>query len=326
VYNADREILNIVNAMRLFIKDMPGFSYSGPFYELNPEEKEIKKNIIRHINTLADKIGERNIWNIKKLEEAGAYILHTLTSFGLQGLEQTFTADRKFVKNIEFKIEGKEKQKEIVIVGAHYDTCFGTTGANDNASGIAAMIEIARLLKETPMDRNLRFVAFVNEEPPFFQTNEMGSYVYAQHSRKLNENIVGMISLETIGYYSEQQDSQSYPFPFNLFYPDKGNFIGFVGDIGSKDLVRKTLSSFRKHTKFPSQGVAAAQWLPGIAWSDQWSFWKEKYPAIMITDTAPYRYPYYHTSEDTPDKIDYDRTARVVFGLTKVVLDLCSIK
>jgi len=314
------------HCMKLFIKDMPGVSYSGPFFELNPEEKEIKKNITRHIEILADKIGERNIWNLKRLNEAAAYIFYILGNFGLQGLEQTFTADGKIVKNIEFKLEEKQKQKEIVIVGAHYDTCFGTTGANDNATGIAAMLEIARLLKATSMDRNLRFVAFVNEEPPFFQTTEMGSYIYAQRSRKLSENIVAMLSLETIGYYSEQQDSQSYPFPFSLFYPDKGNFIGFVGDIRSKDLVRKALSSFRKQTKFPSQGVAAVPWLPGIAWSDQWAFWKEKYPAIMITDTAPYRYPYYHTSEDTPDKIDYDRTARVVYGLAKVVLDLCSVK
>jgi Zn-dependent M28 family amino/carboxypeptidase len=172
----------------------------------------------------------------------------------------------------------------------------------------------------------MRFVAFVNEEPPFFQTNEMGSYVYAKRARQRKENIIAMLSLETIGYYSDEQGSQKYPFPFSLFYPNVGNFIGFVGNLESKKLVHRAIASFRKKTKFPSQGIAAAQWLPGIGWSDQWAFWKENYPAIMITDTAPYRYPYYHTASDTANNIDYECTARVVAGLKHVVLDLVNLK
>ena len=181
------------------------------------------------------------------------------------------------------------------------------------------MLEIARLVQEQTLNRSLRLVAFINEEPPFFQTNEMGSYVYARRSHKRSENIKAMISLETIGYYSDKQNSQKYPFPFSLFYPNKGNFIGFVGNIESKKLVCQVLESFRKHTNFPSQGVAAAQWLPGIGWSDQWAFWKQGYQAIMITDTAPYRYPYYHTAQDTVDKIHYDHLTRVVIGLEKLI-------
>jgi Zn-dependent M28 family amino/carboxypeptidase len=279
-----------------------------------------------HIKTIADQIGERNIWNIKGLDEAAEYIQQVISYNGLKSSEQIFSVDGKKIKNIEFELMGKDSGKEIVIIGAHYDTCLGTTGANDNASGIAAMMEIARLVKDITIDRSIRFVAFVNEEPPFFQTNEMGSYVYAKSCRKRNDNISAMISLETIGYYTSQRNSQKYPFPFSLFYPNTGNFIGFVGNLASKDLVRSTIASFRRYTQFPSQGVAAVDWLPGIAWSDQWSFWKKNYRAIMITDTAPYRYPYYHTSLDTPDKIDYDSTARVIEGLAKVILDLCIIK
>jgi hypothetical protein len=131
-----------------------------------------------------------------------------------------------------------------------------------------------------------------------------------------------MFSIETIGYYSEGEGSQHYPFPFSFFYPSTANFIGFVGNIASQDLVHRSIASFRRHTAFPSEGVAAPGWMTGIGWSDHKSFWREGYPALMITDTALFRYAYYHTREDTPDKVDYDRTARVVAGLARVVAEL----
>jgi Zn-dependent M28 family amino/carboxypeptidase len=308
--------------MKLFIKDMPGISYTGPFQKLSEEEIEIEQNIKNHIEILASQIGERNIWNFEGLCAAADYIERIFMELDYHVSIQSFNINKKEVKNIEVELNGAQNSDEIVVVGAHYDSCFGTTGANDNGSGVAALLEIARLVQNHTSDRSLRLVAFVNEEPPFFQTDEMGSYVYARRSRKRSENIKAMLSLETIGYYSDKKNSQNYPFPFSLFYPNIGNFIGFVGNIESKDLVCQVIESFRKHTNFPSQGVAAAQWLPGIGWSDQWAFWKMNFPAIMITDTAPYRYPYYHTAADTPEKIDYDSTARVVSGITLVVLDL----
>ncbi len=133
-----------------------------------------------------------------------------------------------------------------------------------------------------------------------------------------------MLSLETIGYYSDESDSQHYPFPFSLIYPNTGNFIGFIGNISSRQLVRKSIRSFRSHTPFPSEGVAAPGWITGIDWSDHWSFWEEGYPAIMVTDTALFRYEHYHTMKDTPDRVNYDRTARVVMGLTRVITELAS--
>ena len=145
--------------------------------------------------------------------------------------------------------------------------------------------------------------------------------MYARRSRERAENIIAMVSLETIGYYSDSKDSQVYPFPFSLFYPNVGNFIGFVGNTSSRALVRRAIKIFRQDGSFPSQGVAAPGWLTGIGWSDQWSFWKEGYPAMMITDTAVFRYPYYHRRADTPEKVDYDRMVRVVSGLSPVILD-----
>jgi Iap family predicted aminopeptidase len=131
-----------------------------------------------------------------------------------------------------------------------------------------------------------------------------------------------MLSIETIGYYSEVSGSQNYPFPFSYFYPTTANFIGFIGNFSSRRLVRRAIGTFREHTRFPSEGLAAPGGVTGVGWSDHWSFWQEGYPAIMVTDTALFRYDYYHTPQDTPDKLDYARTARVVTGLTRVVADL----
>ena len=165
----------------------------------------------------------------------------------------------------------------------------------------------------------------MNEEPPFFQTGQMGSVIYAERSRKGGENIVAMLSLETIGYYTDEPGSQKYPPPFSLFYPSTGNFIGFVGNFSSRPLVRKVVSIFRRSASFPSEGAAIPDFITGVGWSDHWAFYRAGYPALMVTDTGPFRYPYYHDSQDTPDKVDYDRMARVVAGLEKVVGQLVEV-
>ncbi len=227
--------------------------------------------------------------------------------------------------NLEAKIAGDGQPEEIVIVGAHYDTVIGTPGANDNSSGVAAMLALARRFAGRKVDRTVRFVAFVNEEPPYFQTEEMGSWVYARRCRERNENVASMLSLETIGYYNDTSGTQNYPLPFGMLYPSEGNFIGFVGNTRSGDLVRQVVGTFRENEKFPSEGGALPEFIPGIGFSDQWSFWQEGYPALMVTDTAMFRYPQYHESEDTVDKVDFDRMARVVRGLEKVVSVLVQV-
>jgi Zn-dependent M28 family amino/carboxypeptidase len=152
----------------------------------------------------------------------------------------------------------------------------------------------------------------------------MGSLVYARQCRQRNENIVAMLSLETIGYYSTAKGSQKYPFPVGLFYPSRGDFVAIVGNRANARLVRRCIASFRRQASFPSEGAALPGRLPGIDWSDHWSFWQAGYPGIMVTDTAPFRYPHYHTEQDTPDKLDYERLARVVAGLDKVLEDLAN--
>jgi Zn-dependent M28 family amino/carboxypeptidase len=306
-----------------YITDMPGDSHSGALPPLSAEELLLRDRLERHVAVLAGVVGERSVWRYAALEAAAGYIEETLRAMGYPVAAQAYTAAGKTVRNLEVEIAGTLLPDEVVLIGAHYDSVQGSPGANDNASGVAALLEIARLLKRKRPARTVRFVAFVNEEPPFFYSAKMGSRVYARRARERGDNIVAMLSLETIGYYVDAKGSQHYPLPmFWLFYPDTGDFIAFVGNLSARALVQQSLGSFRRHTHFPSEGIAAPGWMAGIHWSDHWPFWQEGYPALMVTDTAPFRYPHYHTGADTPDKIDYPRLARVTAGLARVTVDL----
>ena len=295
---------------------MPGASHAGPLPPLTTADGEARARLEADVRHLATAIGERNVPNPRGLEAAAAYIEKTLADLGYRVESQVYGSGGVAVRNVEASLPGT--LDEIVLVGAHYDSVHGTVGANDNASGIAAMLEIARRLAGRPLARTLRFVAFVNEEPPYFNVGEMGSQFYARAAAARGDRIVAMLSLETLGYYSEQPGSQHYPFPFGLLYPDRGDFVAFVGNIGSGALVRRAIGTFRDSVAFPSQGVAAPSFVPGVFWSDHASFWPHGVPAIMVTDTAVFRYPHYHTRDDVPDRLDYARLARVVAGLTRV--------
>jgi Zn-dependent M28 family amino/carboxypeptidase len=303
----------------IYTIDMPAKSYSGPFQPLSEEERELRNRLENHISHLALQIGERNIWHYAELEAASIYIRDSFKELGYLPDIQAYESQGRTVKNLAVERVGSTLPQEIIVVGAHYDSVPGSPGANDNGSGVAAVLELARLLNDKQMERTVRFVTFVNEEPPFSYTEEMGSRVYATQARERGERISAMLSLETIGYYSDEPGSQHYPFPFSFFYPDTANFIGFVGNLSSRSLVRRSLNAFRQHTPFPSEGLASPGWVTGVSWSDHCSFWRAGYPAIMITDTALFRYTHYHTLTDTPDKLDYDRTARVVKGLSHVI-------
>jgi Zn-dependent M28 family amino/carboxypeptidase len=299
---------------------MPGSSYSGALKPLTDDEKVLVESLRRHVGAVASR--EHNMSHPAELEAAARHIEVTLSDLGYGTAAQRFVVNGKEVRNIEVEVPGGAHAGEVVIVGAHYDSVLGAVGANDNGSGVAAMLELARLFKDARPARTLRFVAFVNEEPPYYESDEMGSRVYARRSRERGEHIVAMLSLETIGYYSDEPGSQQYPFPLSLFYPSTGNFLAFVANLGSRGLLHEALGSFRRNAQFPSEGVAAPAFIPGVDWSDHGSFWEENYPALMVTDTALYRYPHYHTPEDTPDKVDYERLARVVTGLHGMLRDL----
>ncbi len=308
-------------ASLVYITRMPDASYSGPLPSLSTEESRIRDRLLGHVQTLADQIGERNLWHYPALLAAADYIQDMFVQLGYRPEAEAYESRGKPVRNIIAEKPGNAIPEEIVLVGAHYDSVIGSPGANDNGSGVAAMLELARLLAERALPRTVRFVAFVNEEPPFSYTPEMGSLVHARAARDRGDRIQAMLSLETIGHYSDQPGSQRYPFPLSLFYPNTADFIGFVGNLGSRELVRRALQSFRRHAAFPSEGAAVPAWIRGVGWSDHWSFWQVGYPAIMVTDTAFFRYAHYHSARDTPEKLDYARTARVVAGLASVIAD-----
>ena len=302
---------------------------------LTQREATLQTVLQQEVEKLSGEIGEHNYSQYRNLVAAVNFLEASLAASGYQVQQQGYQVANQTFYNLEVEIKGTNRSDEIVIIGAHYDSVFGSPGANDNGTGAAAVLELAHAFAGKKTSRTLRFVEFVNEEPPFFWTDNMGSVVYAKRCRDREaskeqsadrgEKVVAMLSLETIGYYSNEEGSQQYPFPLNLFYPSTGNFIGFIGNLASGNLVREAIASFRRHTKYPSEGASLPEKVPGVGWSDQWAFWQQGYPGIMVTDTAPFRYPYYHTSADTPDKVDYERFARVVAGLEGVVADLAGV-
>ncbi len=303
----------------------PGKSFTGRLPPLTAAELLMRSELERDVENLAGQIGQRNIWHYKSLAAAADFIESSLDKTCCKVNRQNFRVQNKTCCNVEAILTGTRYPEQLIVIGAHYDSVFGCPGANDNGSAVAATLAFARCFADRKPARSLRFVFFANEEPPFFQSDEMGSLIYARSCRAKGDDIVAMLCLECIGYYTEQPSSQKYPFPFNLMYPSTGNFIGFVSNFGSRKLLNTAVASFRDKCQFPSEAGAVPEAVPGVAWSDQWSFWQQGYQAIMITDTAPFRYPYYHEPEDTPDKISYDNLTRVVSGLEHVIADLAEL-
>ena len=307
-----------------YMTGVPGRSHSGPLPALTEDERALAIVLKRHIETIAAR--EHNLRRYDEFEKAARYIEATLASYGYSVGRQEFFVDDSAVRNIDVVIEPRAdiSDPEVIVVGAHYDSVVGSPGANDNGSGTAAVIELARLLRDRAGtgSKRIRLVLFVNEEPPYFKTEDMGSLHYARALAERKERVVAMYSLETIGFYSSAPGSQRYPAPFSLIFPDRGDFVAFVSTPYARALVWETIRSFRSHTPFPSIGGVAPDIVPGIDWSDHWSFEQFGFPAMMVTDTAPFRYPHYHQASDTPDKVDNEKLARVVKGIERVIRDL----
>lgn len=279
-----------------------------------------------HVDELAGKIGEHNVFHPEALHAAEAYITQQWEQQGYAVRKQTYVAQGIECANLEVTCPGNSRNRDVILIGAHYDSVLGSPGANDNGSGVAALLELSRLFKDVALETSLRFVAFVNEEPPFFFWPSMGSMVYAKAAKQRGDPIRFMISLETIGYYREQQGSQTYPPLLKYFYPDTGNFIAFVSNLRSRNVMRDCVQAFSSVTDFPMQSIATLSFVPGVSWSDHLAFWRHGYKALMITDTALYRYPYYHTAQDTPDKLDYEPFAEVTNGLFLMLCRLANEK
>lgn len=293
-----------------------------------PPEPHLAARLEQHVRAVASV--EHNTSRPQDLEQAARYIESTLVGLGYQLRRQEYFDGRQQVRNIEVAIRAANRPAppqppaRIVIVGAHYDSARGAPGANDNGSGTAALLELARLLKTATVapGTELKLVWYVNEEPPHFGTEAMGSWRHAQALKATSQPVQAVLILETIGYYTGARNSQRYPPGLAMLYPDTGNFLAFVSTLGSGSLLRKTLASFRLASRFPAQGLVAPGMIDGVTWSDHASYNQHGYPAIMITDTAFLRYPHYHTAGDTPDKLDYASMAQVVTGLELVVRDM----
>lgn len=285
---------------------------------------ELESRLRMHVEHLAGRIGERNIYRPEALHAAAQYIVTQWQAQGYEVATQRYSVSNVPSENIEVTRRGRSRPEQILLIGAHYDSVLGSPGADDNASAVAALLEIGRAIAAAEPERTLRLVAFVNEEPPFFRSGEMGSAIYARAAKARGDDIRFMVSLEMLGYYSDLPGSQSYPPLLRFFYPDRGNFIAMVSNFASRKALRELAAAFRARSDFPLETLAAFEFIPGVAWSDQRSFWAEGFAALMVTDTAFYRNSYYHTRADTPDKLDYRSLARVVDGLTRAFLALAN--
>lgn len=313
-------IIALAVAAYFVMIDMPGESYAGPLPPLTDSQRQLADELHTYVEHLAGSaIGERNLETPTKLDDAVVWLTDQFSVMGYDVRRQDFDVNGQPCVNLDVERIGSTHADEIIVIGAHYDSVSNCPGANDNGSGVAAVLALARRFASASPQRTLRFALFTNEEPPYFQTETMGSLVYARSCATRGDDVVAMFSMETIGYYSDMPGSQEYPPVFNWFYPNTGDFIAFVGNVDSRELVRDSIRSFRELAQFPSQGAAMPGWMTGIGWSDHWAFWEAGYDAVMVTDTAPFRYPHYHRTTDTPDKIDYERTARVVDGMALVI-------
>ena len=275
----------------------------------------IEDRVREHVVALAGTIGERNVFRPKALAAASDYIETVFTRQGYRVERQTYAVHGMACANLEATLTGRTKREQVLLLGAHYDSVAGSPGADDNASGVAALLEIAALFAATSPSLTVRFVAFVNEEPPFFMTRRQGSIVYAEAARERGDDIRLMVSLEMLGCYFDTPGSQHYPPLLRWFYPDRGNFLALLSDFGSLSAARKMARVFRAHSDFPLEYAGLFRWFPGVAWSDHLSFWRQGYRAVMATDTAFHRYVYYHTAEDTPDKVNMPKLAEATVAL-----------
>ncbi len=301
------------------------FPLSIPFaittQSASPEGSEAR--LISTVRYLSEEIGERSFRDLPKLNKTADHIESSLRSLGCLVSRQAFTYEGRTYYNVIGEVKGTHPgKKEILIIGAHYDTAVGTPGADDNASGVAGLLELARLTALDPAERTIRFVAFSLEEPPVFGTQDMGSYVYAKQVAQEGAKVYGMIALEMVGYFCEEKGCQSYPTGVGWLFPDKGNFISFVGNLSSRSFTREVKRSFATADDLAVETLNTFSSVTGVDFSDHRNFWKFGFDAFMVTDTAFNRNRSYHEPEDTWEKLDFKRMNQVITGLYRAMRSL----
>jgi Zn-dependent M28 family amino/carboxypeptidase len=289
--------------------------------EIHHFQKQIViENLYRHVEYLSVKVGERHLWKEGSLSKTVDYIESALAAHGYAAWRQTYPCYGKSVSNLIAEKTGTDQGT--MIVGAHYDTVPGTPGADDNASAVAGLLELARLLKESSNKKPLIFVAFVNEEPPCFGSYNMGSMVYAKHLKEQGIFVDVMISLEMIGYF-RKDPIQTYPLPgMGFLYPKIGDFIGVVGNFHSYRYVSFFKKGLKRHSSIDTRSLTAPEFFGGINLSDNYAFWHHGYRAVMVTDTSFFRNKNYHQEGDTIDTLDFESMAEVVKGLYYTLMEV----
>lgn len=315
-------VVSVAAAVRYAIV-FPRQPLTSPRLPLDPEGHVLARRLKQHLENLASR--PHNLAHYAELEHTATGIERSLHGFGFAPVAQIYDVGGRSVRNIEVEVlpQTVTGGTATIVVGAHYDSPDDSPGANDNGSGVAALLEIARALRGfTPAHTRIRLVFWVNEELPYGKTPDMGSWRHAQRLHLSGEPVRGVIALETLGYFSDEPGSQRFPWPFGLIYPDRGNFVAFVGLPGSRAFLRRALAAFRAQRCFPSIGGVAPGFLEGIDLSDHWAYRQFGMPALMVTDTAPFRNPYYHTTGDLPHTVDTESLARITRGLTAMIRDI----
>ncbi len=302
-----------------------------PFWSRKPpENRELIERLTTHVDRLADLIGPRHLLKPEGFFAGAAYVAQELAKLGDPVQHEHYFAFDHEVANVFIERKGISKRDEVVIVGAHYDTVLGTPGADDNASAVAMLIEIGRILRNCPCPRTIRFVSFANEEAPHFHLNTMGSKVHARACRARGEQVTAMICLEMVGYFSDERGSQLVPptIPrwLHWAFPRRGNFLAAVGNMQSLRTVWSFRRGFKRVSRFPLFSLALPEKIQEIRLSDNSSFWDQGYPALMITDTSFLRNPHYHLETDTPDTLDYRRMAQATVGVAGGVARLAGYR
>ena len=286
-------------------------------------EGMVSAELRKVVQTLAVTIGPRSYRDPANLDAAADFVGNRLAALGYHVTEQSYQAGELPVRNVIAERRGIEEPDRVIVVGAHYDTVVGSPGADDNASGVAVLLELARLHADTRFRKTVRFVGFTLEEPPFFRSRHMGSRVYARALKERGERVEAMLCLESVGYYSQEPGTQSFPWPvfwLRWRYPTTGNFLTIVSNADSRPLQEHIRDALTTRMALPVETYTGPWWIPGVDWSDHGSFWNEGYPAVMLTDTALFRNPHYHRPTDLPDRLDYHAMTELVKGLGQALI------
>ena len=287
---------------------------------LDPAVKVDPTRLEFHVRKLSEEFFPRDETHPENLDRAAAYIRKEFEQVSEAVSYQSYEVQARIYHNV-IALFGPDT-KERIVVGAHYDAFEELPGADDNASGVAGLIELAYLLRNTPLSMRVELVAYTLEEPPHFRTSNAGSAVHANSLKEAGIPVRIMLSLEMIGFFNDAENSQGFPLSIlKLFYPTRGNFITVVGKLTQGLTVRHVKHAMRRGSALPVYSINAPTFVPGIDWSDHLNYWKAGYTAVMITDTSLNRNPNYHTANDTADTLDYERMAMVVQGVYAAVVE-----